>query len=226
MKTALAIIAGFFLLAGALFALAYRIHPTCFVQQDRQHSLAQTIADHRLPKQMTTYLHTNDVALVVEKAATEKDAPLLGEDSVWVKIVDREAEAKMSKWRKLASRVQSWCSFLEFDENGAYVLTKEKYAAGQDLKNGTYTYLFTLRLEADAKVVGSYIWEFPVYIDDRAPDAWRESYVVNSRKGEMVKVLQKAISDMEGGNGSKYTPTERGGVLTENMVKLTIEIKK
>lgn len=198
--------------------------PACLAIRDNEHSVVETIVNHRIPRAMRIYAHSGKPELVVTKSLTDPNA-MNAINIVWVKVVDKGMEMNKGVWEKLKDKLSSLVRFLAFDENGALVLTDYSYRETNELARGDYMYLQTLRVEVDAKMLGTYIWEFPVYVDENLTLRQRNDLCREMREGSDVRYLQEAMSELDKGNGSKVSNTEKGAVYTGNQIKLTVEFK-
>ena len=141
-----------------------------------------------------------------------------------------ESDALAFELRSLApvdlSERSETVRFLSFDENGALLLTDVAYNPNDTLGQGRYVYLQTIRAEVDAKMLGTYVWEFPVYMDDALSVEQKNQFARDLERHDWtVQLIQGAVSALDEGNGSKTTLTERGAVYTGNFYKLTVEVK-
>lgn len=205
-------------------AVVWMKFPVCLAIRDRQHSVSETIVNHRIPRAMRIYAHPGKPELVVTKVLSNPDAQN-AINIVWIKVVDKGIEMNKGVWDRLKDKLSSLVRFLAFDENGALVLTDYSYRETNELARGDYMYLQTLRVEVDAKMLGTYIWEFPVYVDENLAFRQRNDLCNEMRAGSDVRYLQEVMSELDQGNGSKVSNTEKGAVYTGNQIKLTVEFK-
>lgn len=205
-------------------AIVWMKFPVCLAIRDNEHPISEAIVNHRIPKAMRIYAHPGKPELVVTKVLMNPNVRN-AINVVWVKVVDKGVEMNKGVWDKLKDKLSSLVRFLAFDENGALVLTDYSYRETNELARGDYMYLQTLRVEVDAKMLGTYIWEFPVYVDENLAFQQRNDLCREVREGSAVRCLQEAMSELDQGNGSKVSNTEKGAVYTGNQIKLTVEFK-
>lgn len=193
------------------------------VTDDVEHTFSESIVDHRLPKSLVRYTHSGDRQIVVSQRVDEATNVM---KLVWIKVLSKGVCDEQGMWQKIKEKVSGVVRSLCFDEGGAILLTNVEYAQNDILRHGRYIYLQTVRAEVDVKLLGTYIWEFPVYIDDALEMGQKNLFVRGFvRRDETVKIIQQEVAKIDEGNGSKTSLTERGAVYTGNFFKLTVEVK-
>ena len=197
--------------------------PMITVTDDVEHTFSESIVDHRVPKSLVRYAHSGDRQIIVSRRMDESTNAL---KLVWIKVLAKGAGDKQGMWQKIKEKMSGMVRFLSFDEDGALLLTDVEYAPNDTLRHGRYIYMQTIRAEVDAKLLGTYIWEFPVYIDDTL-ETGQKNLLTRSfeRRDGTVKIIQQEVAKIDEGNGSKTSLTERGAVFTGNFFKLSVEVK-
>lgn len=216
-------IAGLAVLLFGVWCLLWRTEPMTTVTDEPMHTFAESIVDHRIPKSLVRYAHSGDRRIVVSRRMDESTNAM---KMVWIKVLAKDADVEKSTWQKVKEKISETVRFLSFDENGALLLTDVDYGPADTLRQGRYVYLQTIRAEVDAKMLGTYVWEFPIYMDD-AISVDQKNRLARSleREDYMVPIIQDAVSALDEGNGAKTTLTDRGAVYTGNFYRLTVEVK-
>lgn len=216
-------IAGMVVLSIAVCWVLWLTAPMTTVTDDPAHTFAESIVDHRIPKSLVRYAHTGDRRIVVSRRMDESTNAL---KMAWIKVLAKDADVEKGTWQKVKEKISEAVRFMSFDENGALLLTDVAYDPNDTLGLGRYVYLQTIRAEVDAKMLGTYVWEFPVYMDDALSVGQKNQFARDlERQDWTVRLIQSAVSALDEGNGSKTTLTERGAVYTGNFYKLTVEVK-
>lgn len=181
----------------------------------------ETVRNHDLPKPQYAYRHSGKPELVATKILNEDESEKQDLGYTWFKIVDKEKESQKPWWEKFKDKLVSLARFLAFDEGGTLIFTTKKYQEQDELSPGEYVYIATIRAEADFKLLGTYIWEFPIYVDKKIfLTGWRID-----EKSLITSIQESMNSSMDPVESYKVEKTERGEVVTRTFVKLRVELK-
>lgn len=189
---------------------------------DESVSLAETIEDHRLARSHVGYLHDGAKAFRRSHVCgtATNDQPV----AVWFALEESEPRAKLTFWQKVKSGCRAFAKRFKFDENGAVVITKSQNA--ETLPAGCYVYLGSVRVEVDVKLAGTYVFEFPFYMDNSIAGKDR-SDLLDGFEGEVVRLIREMVHGMvEPRESYKVTETPNGASLTEVFVKFAFEVKE
>ena len=182
--------------------------------------LVDTVRDHDLPKTRHAYRHSGKPEFVATKILNDEESKNLDFCCTWFKIVDKEKESQKPWWEKFKDCLVSLVRILAFDEGGTLIFTKRKYQEQDVLSPGEYVYISAIRVEADFKLAGTYIWEFPIYMEKEM--CWDSCMDEKS----LVKMIQDSMkSSVDTAESYKVEQTERGAIVTHNFVKLRVELK-
>lgn len=204
----------------AVAIMGFGREPECEV--DANVSFAQAIGDHRLAREGVGYLHDGkDVFRRQDIFFSSTN----GTPCVAFFALDEVAGLENPTfWQKVRGRCSALVNRLSFDENSAVVLSKNP--PSDTLQKGCYVHLGSLRVEMDAKVVGTYVYEFPFYVDDSFAGAGRRELLADFH-GEFVSALREMVHGMVEPNESyKVTETPNGAVLTKTFVRFVFEIRR
>lgn len=187
---------------------------------DRDVSFVQAIEDHRLARPHIGYLHDGKTEfrragfLVTEM----EESPV----AVWFKKDDLASIESPTFWQKIKCRFRSLVNVFSFDEHGAYVFMKDR--ASQALPEGCYVYLGSVRVEIDMKVAGTYVYEFPFYMDNAIIGSNRAELLAGFRSKMLSDVCETVQGLVAPEESYKVTEIANGIVLTKRLARFTIKV--
>lgn len=187
---------------------------------DKNVSFFQAIADHRLARSHIGYLHDGKAVLRrADALMTEMDGCPV---AVWFKTDEIASIENPTFWQKIKCCYRSFVNALSFDEQGAYVFMKDP--ASKVLPKGCYIYLGSIRVEIDLKVAGTYIYEFPFYMDNAIVGSSRLE-LLSKFRSKMLSDISEIVHEMVAPEESyRVTKILNGVVLTRNLAKFTVTV--
>ena len=189
---------------------------------DESVSFAEAIEDHRLARSHVGYLHDGAKAFRRSHVCgtVTNDQPV----AVWFALEEAVPRAKLTFWQKVKSECRAFAKRFKFDENAAVVFTKSQDA--ETLPAGCYVYLGSVRVEVDVKIAGTYVFEFPFYMDNSIAGKDR-SDLLDGFDDSVVQLIREMVHGMvEPHESYKVTDTPNGASLTRVFAKLVFEVKK
>lgn len=206
------------LAAGVVFCLTLTSH----VEIDKNVSFVQAIKDHRLARANVGYLH--DGKTIFRRIQACETATNSEPAVAWFKLADAVPATQLNLWQKIKNRCQSFVKELSFDENGAVVFVKDPSA--KTLPEGCYVHLGSVRVEVDITVAGTYVYEFPFYMDNTITGVKRSELLAGFRK-QLVPVIREVVHGLVKPEESyKVTDIPNGVVMTRVLAKFVFEVKE
>lgn len=187
---------------------------------DKSVSFVQAIEDHRLARSHIGYLHDG-------KTTFRRGGTLVSEMdgnpvAVWFKTDELASLENPTFWQKIKCCYRSFVNAFSFDEHGAYVFVKDP--ASKALPKGCYVYLGSIRVEIDMKVAGTYVYEFPFYMDNAIVGSDRLELLAKFRS-KMLSDISEIVHGMVAPEESyRVTKVLNGVVLTKSLTKFTFTV--
>lgn len=187
---------------------------------DRDVSFGLAIEDHRLARSHVGYLHDGKTVFrrMSSLAAETNDGPV----AVWFKKDELASLDNPTLWQKVRNCCRSFASRFWLDEHGAYVFMKD--SASEVLPKGCYVHLGSVRVEIDMKVAGTYIYEFPFYMDNTIIGSDRAELIAGFRNkvlSDVCKTVHRMVSPEE---SYRVTEVLNGVVLTERLARFSFKV--
>ena len=187
---------------------------------DQSVSFAQAIEDHRLARLHFGYLYDGKTAFRRSGTlVTEMDGCPI---AVWFKTDELASLESPTFWQKIKCHCRSLVNAFSFDEQGAYVFMKDP--ASRVLPNGCYVYLGSVRVEIDIKVAGTYVYEFPFYMDNAIVGSSRFELLAKFRSKMLSDINEKIHGMVAPRESYRVTKILNGVVLTKSLAKFTFTV--
>ena len=187
---------------------------------DRDVSFVKAIEDHRLARAHIGYLHDGKTefrragVLVTEM----EKSPV----AFWFRKDELASIESPTLWQKIKCRFSSLANWFSFDEHGAYVFMRDR--ASRTLPKGCYVYLGSIRVEVDVKVAGTYIYEFPFYMDNAIIGSDRTELLAGFQYCVLSDICRSVHEMVSPEKSYKVTEVANGVILTERYAKFTFTV--
>ena len=189
---------------------------------DKNVSFVQAIEDHRLARSHIGYLHDGKTAFRrASTLVTEMDGNPV---AVWFRKDELASLESPTFWQKIKCRCALFFNVFSFDEHGAYVFMKDR--ASRTLPKGCYVYLGSIRVEIDTKVAGTYIYEFPFYMDNAIIGSNRTELLAGFQDSVLSDICKTVHEMVSPEKSYRVTEVANGVVLTERYAKFTFTVQK
>ena len=187
---------------------------------DHEVSLVQAIEDHRLARPHIGYLHDGKTAF--RRAGVLVTEMEKNPVAVWFRKDELASIESPTFWQKIKCRFSSLANWFSFDEQGAYVFMRD--CASKTLPKGCYVYLGSMRVEIDVKLAGTYIYEFPFYMDNAIIGSDRTELLAGFQHCVLSDICKSVHEMVSPEKSYRVTEVANGVILTERYAKFTFTV--